>query len=244
LLLGAGKTRQQALGPVFLDIPIIVENLSRSSATLRIGLLSASDHPSDWSSVSSFHLLARYDLPSLYAQLGPLIANARANSDFVIFSIHWGPNYQWIPDKKIQELGRWMINEGVDVIHGHSSHHIQGIEIVERKNQTRGLILYGCGDFVDDYAIDQQYRNDLGALYQLHLTISPLNLEENQKSKSIRLQSLSIFPTRCSNFQVNRLNLEDNDWTWIKEKLVQLSNIDGKTWTIGQNSELLLDIYK
>jgi poly-gamma-glutamate capsule biosynthesis protein CapA/YwtB (metallophosphatase superfamily) len=137
-----------------------------------------------------------------------------------------------------------MINEGVDLIHGHSSHHIQGIEIVERKNQTCGLILYGCGDFVDDYAIDQQYRNDLGALFQLHLTILPLSLEENRKSKSIRLQSLSIFPTRCSNFQVNRLNFEDNDWTWIKEKLVQLSNIDGMTWTIGQNNQLLLDIYK
>ena len=111
---GAGKTRQHALGPVFLDVPITAEKLKplstnetipRSSSSIRIGLLSASDHPSDWSSVPSFHLLARYDLPSLYAQLGPLIATARANSDLVIFSVHWGPNYQWIPDKKIQELG-------------------------------------------------------------------------------------------------------------------------------------------
>jgi hypothetical protein len=248
LFLGAGKTREQALGPVFVDVPINADQqnvtVSRSSTTLRIGLLSASDHPLDWSSVPSFHLLANYDLPSLYAKLGPLIANARANSDFVIFSVHWGPNYQWIPDKKIQELGRWMINEGVDVIHGHSSHHIQGVEIVERKNRTRGLILYGCGDFLDDYAIDEQYRNDLGALFQLHITISsPLSSDENQKSKLIRLQSLSIFPTRCSSFQVNRLNFDDNDWKWIKEKLLQLSKTAGKTWTIGQNNQLQLDIY-
>jgi poly-gamma-glutamate capsule biosynthesis protein CapA/YwtB (metallophosphatase superfamily) len=40
-----------------------------------------------------------------------------------------------------------MINEGVDIIHGHSSHHIQGIEIIQRQNQTSGLIIYGCGDF-------------------------------------------------------------------------------------------------
>ncbi len=251
MFLGAGKTRQHALGPVFLDIPLTVEKakpvitnitIPRSSTSLRIGFLSASDHPSDWSSVPSFHLLGHNDLPSLYAQLEPLISTARSNADFVIFSVHWGPNYQWIPEKNIQELGRWMINEGVDVIHGHSSHHIQGIEIVQRKNSTNGLILYGCGDFVDDYAVDEQYRNDLGALFQLHLIVSPASLEEDGKSKFIRLHSLSIFPSRCSNFQVNRLNSEDEDWKWVKDKFLQLSNINGKTWKIGQNNELRIDI--
>jgi len=203
--------------------------------SIKIGLLSASDHPSDWSSIPSFHLLPHYNLPLLYAQLEPLIASARSNSDFIIFSIHWGPNYQWIPDQKIQELAKWMINQGVDVIHGHSSHHIQGVQIIQRQNQTRGLILYGCGDFVDDYAIDEQYRNDLSGIFRLNLSLD--------NRKSIRLHSLSVFPTRCSNFQVNQLPREDPDWTWIKDKLVQLSNIGEKTWTIGQNREILLDIY-
>jgi poly-gamma-glutamate capsule biosynthesis protein CapA/YwtB (metallophosphatase superfamily) len=204
---------------------------------LRVGFLSASDHPSDWCSIPSFHLLSHYDLGRLSAHLGPLIATARSNSDLVIFSIHWGPNYQWIPDKKIQELGRWLIHEGVDIIHGHSSHHIQGIEIVERRNGSFGLILYGCGDFVDDYAVDEQYRNDLGALFQLNISISEL-------SRSIQLHSLEIFPTRCSNFQVNRLNFEDNDWKWIKDKFIQLSYIGNRTWKIGQNSQLSIDISK
>jgi hypothetical protein len=240
LFLGAGKTRQHALGPVFLDVPVStnVTTTPRPSSSVRIGLLSASDHPSDWSSVSSFHLLAHYDLPFLSAQLGSLIATARSNSDIVIFSVHWGPNYQWIPDKKIQELAKWMINEGVDVIHGHSSHHVQGVEIVERKNGTRGLIIYGCGDFVDDYAVDEQYRNDLGALFQLYVSIST----QDETSKSVCLHSLSVFPTRCSNFQVNRLGCEDVDWTWIKDKFIQLSNVGGKAWTVGQNNELLLHI--
>jgi hypothetical protein len=213
---------------------------SRSSSSVRIGLLSASDHPSDWSLVPSFHLLAHYDLPTLYAQLAPLIANARFNSDLLIFSIHWGSNYQWIPDRKIEELAKWMINQKVDVVHGHSSHHVQGIQIIERQDQTRGLIIYGCGDFVDDYAINEQYRNDLSALFQLHISISYLS---SQTQKSIRLQSLHIFPTRCSNFQVNRLNREENDWSWIKDKFVQLSNVNEQTWTDGHNGEILLDIY-
>ncbi|CAF1001629.1 unnamed protein product [Rotaria sordida] len=128
---------------------------------------------------------------------------------------------------KIQELAGWMIKEGVDLIHGHLSHHVQDVEIVERKDRTRGLILYGRDDFLDDYAIDQQYRNDLGVLFQLHISVSFLPSKGNT-SKLIHLHSLSAYPTRCSNFQVNRLTSEDVDWTW----------------TIGQNSEIILDIYK
>lgn len=134
-----------------------------------------------------------------------------------------------------------MIHQGVDIIHGHSSHHIQGIETVQRQNGTNGLIIYGCGDFIDDYAIDEQYRNDLGAIFQVHVSI-PWTFPENTNLKPIRLQSLSVFPTRCSNFQVNRLCLDDVDWTSVKEKLVQLSNVDRKMWTLGQKNEIILDI--
>ena len=234
--IGAGKTRDDALGPVFLDIPL---EGSQTKSTVRVALLSASDHPIDWSSIDSFHLLARYDDPSLYEQLKPLIAKARADADLVLFSVHWGPNYQWIPDPSIQKLAKWMIHEGVDVIHGHSSHHLQGLEIIDRKDQTCGLILYGCGDFLDDYAVEEAFRNDLSALFRLHLVVS----SDEQTKKVIRLDSLSIYPTRCSNFQVNRLNRDDPDWRWIKQKLVQLSHVAGKTWAEGQDSEFTLSIY-
>ena len=46
-----------------------------------------------------------------------------------------------------------------------------------------------CGDFVDDYAIDEQYRNDLSALFQLQLSYIP---SEDGRSKLVHLQSLSF----------------------------------------------------
>ena len=215
---------------MYLDIPLNNEN----GKSIRVSFLSASDHPSDWHSVPSFHLLNNSDLPTLCSHLGPLIATARSNSDLVIFSIHWGPNYQWIPDKKIKELGRWLIHEGVDIIHGHSSHHIQGIEIIERQNGSIGFIIYGCGDFVDDYALNEQYRNDLSAIFQLNISF--------KESQLIELHSISIFPTRCEHFQVNQLNFNDKDWKWIKEKLIELSDIGKRKWNIEKNGELFIQI--
>ncbi|CAF1653341.1 unnamed protein product [Adineta ricciae] len=238
---GAGKTRSHALGPIYLDIspsskPVSVEaSTSRSSSSIRVGLISASDHPSDWSRVSSFHFFDYHDR----SVLSSLIITARSNADFVICSIHWGPNYQWRPERKIRELAHWMINEGVDVIHGHSSHHIQGIELFPRQNRNPALIIYGCGDFLDDYAIDEQYRNDLSALFRLNLSIST---SESDQSKFVSIHSLSIYPTRCSNFQVNRLDHDDADWKWIKDKLTELSDLHDKTWIVGENHNLVLRI--
>jgi poly-gamma-glutamate capsule biosynthesis protein CapA/YwtB (metallophosphatase superfamily) len=240
--LGAGQTRAEALGPVFLDVPMASEDCRpifadastpRSTNYLRVGLLSASDHPREWSTVPSFHLLPRDDLST---QLAPLIAAARAHADLVIFSVHWGPNYQWIPDAKIIELAHWLIDQGVDIIHGHSSHHIQGVEIVPRAHRTPGLIIYGCGDFVDDYAINEQFRNDLSALFRVNLLVN------SKESKSIELQSLSVFPTRCANFQVNRLKRDESDWYWIKEKLIELSDVKGRTWRVEDENEIRLQI--
>lgn len=47
---------------------------------------------------------------------------------------------------------------------GHSSHHVQGIEVYRGRS-----IVYGAGGFLDDYALDDEYRNDLGFLYCLHM---------------------------------------------------------------------------
>jgi poly-gamma-glutamate capsule biosynthesis protein CapA/YwtB (metallophosphatase superfamily) len=80
-------------------------------------------------------------------RLAGRIAAVRRADDLVVASIHWGPNWGYeIPDSR-RRLARQLIDEaGVDVVHGHSSHHPLGIEV------HRGRpILYGCGDFLNDY---------------------------------------------------------------------------------------------
>ena len=51
----------------------------------------------------------------------------------------------------------------MDLVFGHSSHHPRPMEVYQGK-----LILYGCGDFIDDYegiTGYEQYRDDLRLLY-------------------------------------------------------------------------------
>jgi len=93
------------------------------------------------------------------------LAEAQATDpDLVVASLHWGPNWEEFPEPKHREFGRWLVEQGVDVVHGHSAHVVQGIEI----HQGRP-ILYDTGDFVDDYSVKPALRNDRTFLFVLEI---------------------------------------------------------------------------
>ena len=106
-------------------------------------------------------------LPSLSpATADALIARTRAArrpGDVVVVSIHWGSNWGYgVPDDQVR-FARRLIDGGVDLIHGHSSHHPRPVEVYRGR-----LVLYGCGDCIDDYegiSGYEKYRDDLRLLY-------------------------------------------------------------------------------
>ena len=79
------------------------------------------------------------------ARIAGRVGRLRRTGDVVVMSIHWGPNWGFeIPE----EHRRFALidNAGVSIVHGHSSHHPIAIEVYRNR-----LILYGCGDFLNDY---------------------------------------------------------------------------------------------
>jgi poly-gamma-glutamate capsule biosynthesis protein CapA/YwtB (metallophosphatase superfamily) len=57
------------------------------------------------------------------------------------------------PGRAIQVLAHHMVDAGADVVFGHSSHHVQGVEVRGSKP-----IIYGAGGWIDDYALDEAFR--------------------------------------------------------------------------------------
>jgi poly-gamma-glutamate capsule biosynthesis protein CapA/YwtB (metallophosphatase superfamily) len=91
------------------------------------------------------------------------MAAAKSPGDVLVASVHWGPNwgYRVVPDHV--GLAHRLVDGGVDIVHGHSSHHVRPIELYKGR-----LILYGCGDFVDDYegiGGYEDYRDDLRVMF-------------------------------------------------------------------------------
>lgn len=221
---GAGRTREEATAPAILTL----------GAQQHVYVWSAADHPEDWSGVPGF-LLIDYSqqTKSRLKQLieASSIKDSSRPPSLKVFSVHWGPNYSWRPADEIRDLAHFLIDDcGIDIIHGHSSHHVQGVERYRGK-----LIIYGCGDFVDDYALVASHRNDLSAVWRVNL---------GQFEDRVKPVSLEVFPTKIVHFQAMRLGVDDPDHAWTCHKLRMLSADLGSSFQpqLGNKHQLILDL--
>ena len=203
---GAGLSEEEARAPVSLQL--FKSDASQSDAGHVLQVWAAADHPSDWAKVPGFSFIDYTD--KTRQRLKKLVAGSSRGSSLKIFSVHWGPNYSWRPSSHIIALAHYLIDECcIDIVHGHSSHHVQGVEKYKGK-----LIIYGCGDFVDDYALTPEYRNDLSAVWRVNV------VEEGGK---VKLDKLEIFPTRIKTFQAQRIRREEPDFDWVQKRITDLS---------------------
>ena len=84
----------------------------------------------------------------------------------------------------------------MSIVHGHSSHHPKGIEVYRDR-----LILYGCGDFLNDYegiGGYEEYRGDLALMYFARVDAA-----------SAAVVSLEIVPLQIRNFRLARPSSRD-----------------------------------
>ncbi len=142
------------------------------------------------------NLLPDYSERSVKAIAGA-VRTYRRNGDLVVASLHWGWNrVQRVPDTH-RAFARYLIDQaGVDVIHGHSAHHVLGAEVIKGRP-----VLYGCGDLINDYegkAEYREYKGYLGALFFLDL-----DRETN------RMMHLRIVPLQRRRFRLEAPSKED-----------------------------------
>jgi len=155
---GAGRDRDRALDPAVFeagDLTVAVIGLTDQLPAYAAG---------KYSPGTAFARLDRTN-PRTEATVTEVLSRARAHEpDLVVASLHWGPNWETSPDGTQELFARYLIEEGVDVVHGHSAHVLQGVE------RYRGRpIIYDAGDFVDDYIDKEGYHNKLSALFELRV---------------------------------------------------------------------------
>jgi gamma-polyglutamate biosynthesis protein CapA len=73
------------------------------------------------------------------------IEKSRKEADIVVLSLHWGDEFVDIPSRTQIETAHQLIDSGADIILGHHSHQIQGVEKYKGK-----IIAYSLGNFVFD----------------------------------------------------------------------------------------------
>lgn len=128
------------------------------------------------------------------------VVQQKQAGDLVVFSIHWGGNWGYEISQRQREFAHQLIGQGiVDVIFGHSSHHPMGMEVYNNK-----LIIYGAGDFINDYegiSGHEEYRGDLSLMY-----FPKIDMDTGQ------LISLKMHPMKIKNFSLHKASKKDARW--------------------------------
>jgi poly-gamma-glutamate capsule biosynthesis protein CapA/YwtB (metallophosphatase superfamily) len=202
---GAGQDLASARSPVVLDIGesrrvIVFAFASVTSGTPR-------NWAADWRTPGVNLLPDLSDESAI--RLSREVGQIKQPGDIVIVSLHWGPNWGYhVPAEQIAFAHKLIDQADVSAVFGHSSHHAKAIEIYRDR-----LILYGCGDFLNDYegiAGYEGYRDDLALLYAASFDAANAELLE-----------FEIVPFQICGFRLIRPTSKDA--AWLQETLDQQS---------------------
>jgi poly-gamma-glutamate synthesis protein (capsule biosynthesis protein) len=192
---GAARNMSEAASPAVLDFGAKGRVLVLALGLPTSGILGS------WAATAmkaGVHYLEKLSVEAADRIAHDLLRITRPH-DITIVSIHWGGNWGYkISDAHVAFAHR-LVDAGVDIVHGHSSHHPQAIEI-----RRSGLILYGCGDFLNDYegiSGHEEYRGDLTILYRVTIVPEPRRLAE-----------VRLIPMQLRRFRLNRASSEDARW--------------------------------
>ena len=217
--------------------------------TIRIAVISLTDNEPGWEakgdSAGINYIPISMDPEEYYYRLKSCIEEARRESDLLIVSSHVGPHFRETPSTEYVNFAHKIIDFGADIYWGHSNHMPQGIEIYKpNNNKNNKIILYDSGDFIDDYAIDSYYRNDLSFIFILHFNLDRNYKVSNSNDKgNILLQNdiIELIPTRISNFKVNTISADDKDADLIIERMVKRrSNLGTKCFIDEKKKRIII----
>ena len=195
-LAGAGLNANEARAPAILPI-------SEDTRVLIFAYgCDSSGVPPSWAATEhrpGVNFLSKIDTQTAQ-HISQHIQHYKRKGDIVIVSIHWGSNWGYSLPEKHREFAHELIaSSQVDLIHGHSSHHPLGIEVFNSK-----LILYGCGDLINDYeGIESHlgFRGDLALMYFPFLD-----------SLTGELKQLNVVPLRMKRFQLDYADKSEALW--------------------------------
>lgn len=197
------------------------ERSARSTAVLKhdgftLGVVGLTDHPAAFSAGPDRAGVAYADLRRgrvewVIEAIGGLTADA------VLVTPHWGPNMVPGPVPHVLAAAETLRDAGATLIAGHSAHVFHGVE---------GTVIYDLGDFIDDYAVQPELRNDLGLLF-LVTFVGP---------RPQRIEAIPLAIDDCHTRLANRSEAE-----WISGRFRRAS-ADLGTAVVEEHGRLVVEL--
>jgi poly-gamma-glutamate synthesis protein (capsule biosynthesis protein) len=216
---GAGRDVREAQRPAVVTVGphrVVVHAVGTESSGV----------PSGWAATEDRGGVAF--VPDLSASgadaLATRVRQAARPGDVVVVSVHAGSNWGYGVRGRYVRFAHRLVDRGVDVVHGHSSHHPRPLEVYRSRP-----ILYGCGDMLNDYegiGGFESYRPDLRLGYLVTLD-----------ADTHELTRVRMVPMRARRLRLERVT--GPDAVWLQQTMARISHRFGTAVELGPDDSLL-----
>jgi poly-gamma-glutamate capsule biosynthesis protein CapA/YwtB (metallophosphatase superfamily) len=129
------------------------------------------------------HLVNLIDTTRIQAE----VKEAEKISDVVVVSLHFGNEYERLPNDAQKLLAQTTANAGADIIIGHHPHVLQPVSWLSKPNGERAFVAYSLGNFLSGQRRDY---TDIGGIMQIG--VKKIQTGDDVK---IELQNPKFLPT-------------------------------------------------
>lgn len=79
---------------------------------------------------------------------------AKENADYSIIIMHWGDAYSTKPNKEQQNIAKFLVENGADMILGNHASAVQKMEIMQNSEGKNVLVAYSLGNYISGETMD------------------------------------------------------------------------------------------
>ncbi|MDG5470989.1 CapA family protein [Jeotgalibacillus sp. ET6] len=139
----------------------------------------------------------------------------RDQADVLIVHMHWGNEYERLPNSYQTSLAQVLADEQVDIIFGHHPHVLQPIDILQQPDGSDTAVFYSLGNF---YSGQNFEFTDVGGVATLDVTKTVAN-----DQTTIQLSNPFIEPTQV-------IRGENGEYIAVPMKEAGATSIAGETY--------------
>ncbi|MDC3413142.1 CapA family protein [Aquibacillus sp. 3ASR75-11] len=127
------------------------------------------------------------------------IKEAKQLSDVIVLSLHFGQEYERLPNQEQKDLVQLAADNGVQVVIGHHPHVLQPVEWVEGKNGNRTFVAYSLGNFLSG---QDEFFNRIGGAITITIEKTIVGDEQSIQIKDPRFLPTFVQYNNESDFEV------------------------------------------
>lgn len=109
---------------------------------------------------------------------------AEKNADYSIVIMHWGDAYSTKPNKEQQNIAKFLVENGADMILGNHASAVQNMEIIKNPEGKNVLVAYSLGNYISGETMD---------ISKIELVLN-IELRKNGETGEVILSKVDYIP--------------------------------------------------